>query len=116
MAVGTFRKPLSGVLDVDLLMLLAAIGATVMGRVGEAAVLLFLFALGHALEHLAMRRATRAIEALGEFAPAVARRIRDGDPEEEVPVEEVGTGAAATGEREMVEDSEEMHPEGGKNG
>ena len=91
-AVGTFRKLLSGVLDVDLLMLLAAIGATVMGRVGEAAVLLFLFALGHALEHLAMRRATRAIEALGEFAPAVARRIRDGDPEEEVPVEELVPG------------------------
>ena len=49
-AVGTFRKLATGVLDVELLMLLAAIGATLMGRVGEAAVLLFLFALGHALE------------------------------------------------------------------
>ena len=91
-AVGTIRKLMTGVLDVDLLMLLAAIGATLMGRVGEAAVLLFLFALGHALEHLAMRRATRAIEALGAFAPAVARRIHDGDVEEEVAVTELSPG------------------------
>jgi Cd2+/Zn2+-exporting ATPase len=83
---------MAGVLDVDLLMLLAAIGATLMGRVGEAAVLLFLFALGHALEHLAMRRATRAIEALGDYAPAVARRIYDGDVEEEVAVTELSPG------------------------
>ena len=91
-AVGTVRKLMTGVLDVDLLMLLAAIGATLMGRVGEAAVLLFLFALGHALEHLAMRRATRAIEALGDYAPAVARRIYDGDVEEEVAVTELSPG------------------------
>jgi Cd2+/Zn2+-exporting ATPase len=91
-AVGTVRKLMAGVLDVDLLMLLAAIGATLMGRVGEAAVLLFLFALGHALEHLAMRRATRAIEALGDYAPAVARRIHDGDVEEEVAVTELSPG------------------------
>jgi Zn2+/Cd2+-exporting ATPase len=91
-AVGTFRKLIKGVLDVDLLMLLAAIGATLMGRIGEAAVLLFLFALGHALEHLAMRRATRAIEALGEFAPAVARRITEGDLEEEVPIADLAPG------------------------
>ncbi len=91
-AVGTFRKLATGVLDVELLMLLAAIGATLMGRVGEAAVLLFLFALGHALEHLAMRRATRAIEALGDFAPAVARRIQNGDVEEEVGVAELSPG------------------------
>ena len=46
--MGTLRRLMRGVLDVDLLMLLAAVGATAMGEVGEAAVLLFLFALGQA--------------------------------------------------------------------
>src|SRR3546814_13815247 len=34
--------------------------------------LLFLFSLGHALEHYAMGRAKRAIEALAELAPRTA--------------------------------------------
>lgn len=90
--LGTVKRLMRGVLDVDLLMLLAAGGATAMGEVGEAAVLLFLFALGHALEHLAMRRATRAIEALGHFSPSTARRIdRDGG-EREIPVAELSPG------------------------
>ena len=61
-------------LDVDLLMLVAALGAVLLGGFGEAALLLFLFSLGHALEDLAMQRATSAISALGRLSPAVARR------------------------------------------
>ena len=84
--VGTVKRLINRVLDVDLLMLLAAAGATAMGEVGEAAVLLFLFALGHALEHFAMRRATRAIEALGRFSPSTARRLDADGGETEIPV------------------------------
>ncbi|MAC18235.1 MAG: heavy metal translocating P-type ATPase [Phycisphaerae bacterium] len=76
--VDTGRQLIRGVLDVDLLMLLAAIGAVLLGGFGEAAMLLFLFGLGHALEDLAMQRASGAIQALGSFAPEIARRI---DPE-----------------------------------
>ncbi|NJC35746.1 heavy metal translocating P-type ATPase [Xanthomonas arboricola] len=40
--------------------------------------MLFLFSLGHALEHYAMGRAKRAIEALAKLAPETARVLRNG--------------------------------------
>lgn len=77
--------------DIDLLMLVAAIGAAALGEWAEGAFLLFLFALAHALEHYALDRARGAIRALGELAPRFARIIRDGK-EERVPVEQVKAG------------------------
>lgn len=74
----------SRVFDIDQLMLIAAIGAAFIGHWSDSALLLVLFSLGHALEGYAMNRARNAIEALGELAPATARR-RD-DPDVEVPV------------------------------
>jgi Zn2+/Cd2+-exporting ATPase len=59
--------------DIDFLMLVAAAGAAVLGAWAEGALLLFLFSLGHALEHYAMGRARKAIRALSELAPTVAR-------------------------------------------
>lgn len=90
--VDTGRQLLRGRLDVDLLMLLAALGATLLGGFGEAAVLLFLFSLGHALEDLALQRARGAIDALGRFAPEEARRLRPDGSEETVPVAELVPG------------------------
>lgn len=78
--------------DIELLMLVAAIGAAVLGEWAEGAFLLFLFAIAHAMEHYALDRARGAIRALGELAPRRARVKRDGR-EEEVPVEQVTTGA-----------------------
>jgi len=75
------------VFDIDQLMLVAAIGAAIIGHWSDSALLLVLFSLGHALEGYAMNRARNAIEALGELAPATARR-RD-DPNTEVPVEQL---------------------------
>ncbi|MGI9188678.1 MAG: heavy metal translocating P-type ATPase [Longimicrobiaceae bacterium] len=77
--------------DIDLLMLLAAIGAAVLGEWAEGAFLLFLFSLAHALEHYALDRARGAIRALSDLAPAVAR-VRRGEQTVEVPVEEVAPG------------------------
>lgn len=74
--------------DIDLLMLLAALGAAGLGEWAEGAFLLTLFALAHALEHYAMDRARGAIRALADLAPAVARVRRDGQ-DVEVPVEAV---------------------------
>lgn len=85
---------LRGKLDVDFLMLVAAIGAAVLGEWVEGALLLFLFSLGHALEHFAMERARNAIEALGKLTPKVARVRRD-NQEIEVPVEELRVGDIA---------------------
>ena len=64
--------------EIDTLMLVAAAGAAALGAFAEGALLLFLFSLGHALEHYAMGRAKRAIEALAELAPRTAT-VRDVD-------------------------------------
>ncbi|MFF3225879.1 heavy metal translocating P-type ATPase [Nocardia suismassiliense] len=68
-AVSTVRR---GRFEVDFLMLVAAVGAAMVGKWAEGSVLLFLFSLGHALEEYAMGRAQRSIEALAELAPATA--------------------------------------------
>ena len=77
--------------DIDLLMLLAAGGAAAIGERAEGGALLALFALAHALEHYALDRARRAISALADLAPPVARVERNGK-EVEVPVEQVAVG------------------------
>jgi len=77
--------------DVDVLMLLAALGAALLGDFAEGALLLFLFSLGHALEHFAMGRARNAIRALAQLAPKIARVARNGK-EIELAVEQVQRG------------------------
>lgn len=96
---------LRGRFDVDFLMILAAIGAAVLGEWAEGALLLFLFSFGHALEHFAMERARNAIQALGKITPRTARVRRDG-AEQEIPVEELRVGDVAiirNGERVAVD-------------
>ncbi|WP_431282153.1 heavy metal translocating P-type ATPase [Humitalea sp. 24SJ18S-53] len=85
---GAFQALRAGRLDIDTLMLIAAVGAAVLGAWAEAALLLFLFTLGHALEHYAMGRARRAIAALTALAPLTAE-VRRGDTTAEVPVEDL---------------------------
>ncbi|HEY1072056.1 heavy metal translocating P-type ATPase [Brevundimonas sp.] len=77
--------------EIDTLMLVAAAGAAALGAWAEGALLLFLFSLGHALEHYAMGRAKRAIEALAELAPRTAH-VRRGDQILETPVERLEIG------------------------
>ena len=64
--------------EIEFLMIVAAIGAAVLGNWAEGALLLFLFSLGHALEHYAMGRARKAIESLSELTPKVANVRREG--------------------------------------
>ena len=63
---------LKGKFEIDFLMLFAAVGAALLGKWGEGALLLFLFSLGHALEHYAMKKARKSIAALSDLAPPVA--------------------------------------------
>ncbi|MGB5145530.1 MAG: heavy metal translocating P-type ATPase, partial [Porticoccaceae bacterium] len=77
--------------EIDTLMLVAAAGAAALGAWAEGALLLFLFSLGHSLEHYAMGRAKRAIEALAELAPATAK-VRRGDTIMDVAVETLALG------------------------
>jgi Cd2+/Zn2+-exporting ATPase len=77
--------------EIDTLMLVAAAGAAALGEWAEGALLLFLFSLGHALEHYAMGRAKRAIEALADLAPRIASVRRD-EMTMEIPVEDLVIG------------------------
>jgi Cd2+/Zn2+-exporting ATPase len=77
--------------DVDILMLLAAAGAAVVGHWVEGGILLFLFSLGNSLETFAFRRTRRSIEALVELRPEEATRI-SGDVESVVRIEELERG------------------------
>lgn len=77
--------------EIDTLMLVAAAGAAALGAWAEGALLLFLFSLGHALEHYAMGRAKRAIEALAELAPKTAM-VRREDQTQQIPVESLEIG------------------------
>ena len=77
--------------DIDTLMIVAAAGAASLGAWEEGALLLFLFSLGHALEHMAMDKARAAIEALAQLAPKTALVQRNG-AEIEVRVEELLRG------------------------
>ncbi|MCL4777308.1 MAG: heavy metal translocating P-type ATPase [Gammaproteobacteria bacterium] len=91
----TLREALDNVrlrkFEIDTLMLVAAVGAAAIGAWAEGALLLFLFSLGHALEHYAMGRARRAIEALTDLAPRTATVRRENLPVE-VPVEQLLVG------------------------
>ncbi|MCA9872832.1 MAG: cadmium-translocating P-type ATPase, partial [Anaerolineales bacterium] len=65
-------------IDVDLLMVLAAIGAALVGAPFEGAMLLFLFSLSNVLQAYAMDRTRNAIRALMALRPAEATVRRDG--------------------------------------
>ena len=77
--------------EIDTLMLVAAAGAAALGVWAEGALLLFLFSLGHSLEHYARGRARRASEALAHLAPEPAIVRREGRTEE-VPVKALQIG------------------------
>ena len=74
--------------DTDSLMIIAALGAAVLGEFAEGALLLFLFSLGHSLEERALDRARAAVRALADLAPKTALVRRDGK-EQEMPVESI---------------------------
>lgn len=65
--------------DIDVLMVFAAIGAGILGAWFEGGLLLFLFSLGHALEHRAMHHTQHAIEKISELAPHKAMVKKDNE-------------------------------------
>jgi Cd2+/Zn2+-exporting ATPase len=78
-ATASALKALRGwVIEVDLLMILAALGAAYVGAPLEGAVLLFLFSLSNALQDYAIDRSRRAVRAIMDLRPTVAMVRRDG--------------------------------------
>lgn len=79
------------VLDIDLLMVVAALAAAAVGSALEGAVLLALFSISGTLEARAMGRARRAVQALMQLRPETALRLQ-GDQTVEVPVADLVPG------------------------
>jgi Cd2+/Zn2+-exporting ATPase len=65
-------------IDVDLLMVLAALGAAVVNAPFEGAMLLFLFSLSNVLQAYAIDRTRKAIKSLMKLRPEKALARRDG--------------------------------------
>ncbi|EFU38361.1 heavy metal translocating P-type ATPase [Paenibacillus vortex V453] len=86
-AVGGWVKAKEGVetllkerdLDVNLLMIAAAMGAAAIGYWNEGAMLIFIFALSGALESYTMERSRKDISSLMELQPETALRIEKGE-------------------------------------
>ena len=80
-----------GKFEIDFLMLVAAIGAAILGQWAEGSLLLFLFSLGHSLEHYAMEKAKKSIAALTDLAPKTAL-LKKGGELKEIKIEDIKVG------------------------
>jgi Cd2+/Zn2+-exporting ATPase len=78
-------------LDVNFLMIAAAIGAAIVGEAAEGATLLFLFSLSNTLQNYALARSRKAVRALMALQPDTATRITSAGAET-VPVEDLQVG------------------------
>jgi cation transport ATPase len=74
-----FRSLRQLTINVDLLMILAALGAAFVGSPFEGAMLLFLFSLSNVLQAYAVDRTRRAISSLMKLRPDKALTRRDGN-------------------------------------
>ena len=91
--IGGFAKAKEGIeetisnkeLNVEMLMILAAIGSAIIGYWMEGAILIFIFALSGALETYTMNKSHKEISALMNLQPEEALRVNNG-LEEVVPV------------------------------
>ena len=63
------------IFTIEMLMVIAAIGALFIDAAEEAAVVVFLFAVGELLEGVAAMRARKSITALGELTPKTAQLV-----------------------------------------
>src|SRR5882757_1566325 len=82
--VGGWEPALSGLralrertLDVDLLMIVAALGAAAIGQVLDGGLLIVIFATSGALEAYATARTADSVRGLLDLAPATATRLTD---------------------------------------
>lgn len=94
-------------LNVDVLMILAAIGASIIGYWGEGALLIFIFSLAESLEAMSMAKTSEAITELMKVTPDVARRY-----DENGVIVEVDTADLKIGDRLQVRKGEAIPIDG----
>ncbi|MBP1948139.1 heavy metal translocating P-type ATPase [Virgibacillus litoralis] len=94
--IGGYAKAKEGIqetiankdLNVEMLMIFAAIGSASIGYWTEGAILIFIFALSGALETYTLKKSDKAISSLMDLQPEQALRIKNGQ-EKIVPVSEL---------------------------
>ncbi|WP_273478599.1 heavy metal translocating P-type ATPase [Ignavigranum ruoffiae] len=79
-------------LSVDVLMILAAVGACIIGYWTEGALLIFIFSLSESLEVMAMAKSRDAITKLMKMTPDTARKYNNDGQIIEVPTNELKIG------------------------
>ncbi|MCS2609219.1 heavy metal translocating P-type ATPase [Halomonas dongshanensis] len=95
------------VFTIEMLMSIAALGALAIGAAEEAAVVVFLFAVGELLEGVASARARRSISALADLKPSAANLIKPDDS-----LEEVAADVLTPGQRVRVRPGERIPCDG----
>ncbi|MHA1401792.1 MAG: heavy metal translocating P-type ATPase [Candidatus Heimdallarchaeaceae archaeon] len=79
-------------IDIDLLMVIAIIGAAIIGEWEEAAEIVILFSFAELLEAYSMDKARNAIRELMDLTPPTAIKLIEGEKHKVVPVEELVVG------------------------
>ncbi|MGM9929030.1 MAG: heavy metal translocating P-type ATPase [Bacillus sp. (in: firmicutes)] len=98
--IGGYAKAKEGILDtienkelnVEMLMVLAAIGSAIIGYWTEGAMLIFIFAVSGAMETYAMNKSHKEISALMDLQPEEAIIITPDGLEKKVPTAELTVG------------------------
>ncbi len=94
-------------LNVDVLMILAAIGASIIGYWAEGALLIFIFSLAESLEAMSMAKTSEAITELMKVTPDIARKyLEDGS------IQEVDTTQLKVGDKLQVRKGEAIPIDG----
>ncbi|NUP27712.1 MAG: heavy metal translocating P-type ATPase, partial [Nocardia sp.] len=91
-AVAGLRALRAKTLDVDLLMVAAALGAAAIGQVADGALLIVIFATSGALEAFGTARTEDSVRGLLDLAPDTATRVGAADTEEPVAVVDLEIG------------------------
>ena len=102
----TLRRLAQGKIGVGTLMTIAAVGAVILGEVGEAAMLAFLFSISEGLEEYSLARTRRGLRALLSLVPDEATVLRDGTDTTIAPAE------LAVGDRMLVKPGERVATDG----
>ena len=114
-AIGGFAKAKEGLeetfkekeLNVELLMILAAIGSSIIGYWTEGAILIFIFAVSGALETYTMNKSKKEISSLMELQPEEAWRL-----EEDGSLQRVATSELKLGDQLVVKPGERIPADG----
>ncbi|TXI52808.1 heavy metal translocating P-type ATPase, partial [Mycolicibacterium mageritense] len=102
----TLRRLVKGQIGVGTLMTIAAVGAVILGEVGEAAMLAFLFSISEGLEEYSLARTRRGLRALLSLVPDQATVVRDGTETVVAPAE------LRVGDRMLVKPGERLATDG----